>query len=229
MQGFENLVIEATTSTSITVTWQLPPGMACLIAAGFMAGQVCHYKDEECRPQPTRSDQCQEVVKEGSKEFRDLESYTKYCIVAFVQRVGNNGSSAIINSTNITTVTKQDKPSGKPQIQFCISRNNQLHAVWDPPPKTTWNGVLTHYQVNATSDNNPPQNKTVPAGDPEVATSFAYNAALQYRVYVSACTAVGCGPPASSSCANNTKGEEQPPPSRASSPSSLLSLVMQKY
>lgn len=206
MQGFENLAVD-TTSTSIIVTWQLLPGMACLIAAGFMTGKVCYSKDEECRPQLTSSSHCQDVVKEGSEEFRDLDSYTKYCIVAFVQHVGDNGTIAIINSTNITAMTKQDRPSGKPQNLFCFSKNDQLHAVWDSPPKTTWNGVLTQYQVNVTSDNNPPQNRTVPAGPAEVATSFAYNAALQYGIYVSACTAVGCGPPASTSCGNNTKSE----------------------
>ena len=207
MQGFENLAVETTTSTSITVTWQLLPGMACLIAAGFMTGKVCYSKDEECRPQLTRSSHCQDVAKEGSEEFRDIDIYTKYCIVAFVQHVRDNGSIAIINSTNVTAMTKQDRPSGKPQNLFCFPKNNQLHAVWDSPPKTTWNGVLTQYQVNITSDNNPPQSRMVPAGDSEVATSFAYNAALQYGVYVSACTAVGCGPPASISCGNNTKSE----------------------
>ena len=200
IKGFENISIKKTTSTSITVQWQLLPGTACLIAAGFLTGKVCYYKQEgEDQVCHVTNDHCRQVAEEdlqdSTMEFIDVESYTKYCVIAFVTLSGHNDSNTIINSTSTTVVTKQDKPTAKPQIQRCSIQQNQIQVIWNPLPKPNQNGILTHYQVTATSNGSLPQNHTVFPGSDLLATELSFNAAFHYVISVSACTIIGCGPP----------------------------------
>jgi len=211
IKGFENISVEKTTSTSITVQWQLLPGTACLIAAGFLTGKVCYYKqeggDNVCH---VTNDHCWQVaeddLQDSTMKFIDVESYTKYCVIAFVTLDGHNDSNTIINFTSTTAVTKQGKPTAKPQIQRCSIKQNQIQVIWNPLPEPNQNGILTHYQVTATSNGSLPQNHTVLPGSDLLATKLSFNIAFHYVISVSACTVVGCGPPDNCTVPESTTG-----------------------
>ena len=191
VRGYTSVSIKDVSSTSITVGWQLEEGMECLISTGYISGELCCSEveaetrgcsgNEQCRPAVTSS---------GSHTFSNLKPYQEYCFTASLL-LHENGS--VINSTSKIALTGESTPDCPPanlSVLLSTSPPKDVWIEWEPPPQECLNGVLKHYNVTITTTDGRPKTHF-----PEE-TKYSipdYDSTLEYVVFVSACTSVGCG------------------------------------
>ncbi|XP_026200610.1 receptor-type tyrosine-protein phosphatase S isoform X4 [Anabas testudineus] len=115
--------------------------------------------------------------------------------------ISNKGIGAFTN--DILQKTLQAKPSAPPQDIKCSSTSSTTLLVsWRPPPLESQNGVLSGYRVRyqvavpsevGSDDGEPMEEPTVPATEEQVLLQ-RLEKWTQYRIIVTAFTAIGPGP-----------------------------------
>lgn len=171
--------------------------MECLLSTGFISGELCCIKKEEKTCGSSGNRQCHPAVtSSGSFKFSNLTPHQEYCFTAAIKLPNENGS--VINSVSKTALTGESAPDCPPanlSVLLSASTPTEMWLEWDPPPQECKNGVLKHYNVTITTtdDRIKPETQLL---DQTKYTIREYSSSLDYGVYVSACTSVGCGPTA---------------------------------
>ncbi|XP_022806637.1 uncharacterized protein LOC111343720 [Stylophora pistillata] len=133
------LTVTATTSTSITASWQLPPEDS---RNGIIRGFKLFYK-EKGSSGPQRM---QRIDNEATrtKEVIGLEKFTEYefQILAFTS-VGDGSKS-----TAVFIKTKEAAPSRSPsQFTVTVESSTSISVSWKSPPEKYRHGIIRGYKL----------------------------------------------------------------------------------
>ncbi|XP_048376519.2 neogenin 1a isoform X4 [Stegostoma tigrinum] len=129
----QNLVAQANSPTSITVTWQEPHS-----ANGPIINYKLYFMEKG-------ADGEQDVdVGSLSYTMNGLKKFTEYSF----RVVAYNKHGPGVSTEDVVTTTYSDVPSAPPQNVTLEVRNSKSIVVhWQPPPPGTHNGVITGYNI----------------------------------------------------------------------------------
>ncbi|PFX13685.1 Receptor-type tyrosine-protein phosphatase F [Stylophora pistillata] len=134
-----NFTSTASTSTSITASWQLPPADS---RNGVITGYKLFYKkrgiSRPARMQPINNQATH------TQEVTELNKFTEYefQILAFTS-VGDGPKS-----TTIFEKTKEAAPSGPPsQFNVTVNSSTSIIASWHLPPEESRHGIIIGYKL----------------------------------------------------------------------------------
>ncbi|XP_072408881.1 neogenin-like isoform X6 [Chiloscyllium punctatum] len=129
----QNLVAQANSPTSITVTWQEPHSVN-----GPLINYKLYYMEKG-------ADSEQDVdVGSLSYTMNGLKKFTEYSF----RVVAYNKHGPGVSTEDVVATTYSDVPSAPPQNVTLEVRNSKSIVVhWQPPPPGTHNGVITGYNI----------------------------------------------------------------------------------
>ncbi|KAG7481528.1 hypothetical protein MATL_G00067910 [Megalops atlanticus] len=171
---------EATSSTSIQISWEAPT-----YANGPIQGYRIFWTETA-----TEKEQNVEVNSQSFK-LEDLKKFTEYSIrILAYNRYGPG-----VTTEDLIVTTLSDVPSSSPQnISLEVVNSRSIKVSWLPPPSNTQNGYITGYKIR--------HRKTGRRGDQETVESNnlwylfrGLEKGSQYSFQVSAMTVNGTGPP----------------------------------
>ncbi|XP_077540883.1 cell adhesion molecule Dscam1-like isoform X4 [Haemaphysalis longicornis] len=120
-------------------------------------------------------------------------------------------------SDPVRFLTAEEEPGGSPTDVWAAAKGPTSIAVsWKPPPRDTWNGVLTGYYVGyrAAESGQPYSFKTVETvtNDTQEVTLVGLTKSSRYSVIVKAFNAIGSGPPSEALLVRTLDGDVPLPP-----------------
>ncbi|XP_073227861.1 uncharacterized protein [Porites lutea] len=191
-QAPTNLGLTVNNSTSISVNWQLPPGIS---QNGPITGFTVYYQKTGA------SGKANTVTVDGetvlSKTITGMEKYTEYDIqVSAFTYAGDGPKSSVV-----TERTSEDAPSFGPDNLVTTELNETTFNIsWAPLPTEKSNGILILYEAKAELVLTRPRSRRAVASSKGLNTTktFAvlkdFLTCSQYRISVRAFTVVGPGP-----------------------------------
>lgn len=155
--------------------------------------QMCSSEEEDC---PTSVDKmtCHNIT--TNEQYIVLPRYHDYCVVGPV--VYPSDSHFTVNSTVVRVQANEGIPENPPDHLTLKNINGSLTLQWEAPPRDTLNGILLQFNITVSRNGEPVYATYVPAdsNDGKYTKYLQYKYDTNYNVTISACTRVGCGPPA---------------------------------
>ncbi|CAB4004398.1 sidekick-1-like isoform X1 [Paramuricea clavata] len=185
--------INATSSTSIAVTWGEVP-------AEDTNGNITHYF--VCyKVQTTSNNNCSNMtrvdgVNNRSTVLNNLNEFTTYIVAIKAATSKGPGPPGLTKSAR----TSEDVPKSGPNItQINVTSSTSIAVTWGEVPAEDTNGNITHYfvcyQVQTTSNNNCSNMKRVDGVNNRSTVLNNLNEFTTYVVAVKAATSKGAGQP----------------------------------
>lgn len=194
--GFVEQPNNSTNMTAVFVHYELNSLAKCLLSRGLVQLQMCSSEEAvevEC---PTSVDKmtCQNIT--VNQEYIIFPRYHDYCVVGPV--VYPTDSHFTVNSTVIRVYADEGIPKNPPDHLTLKNMNGSLAIQWEAPPPDTWNGILLWFNIRVSQNGKSiySTNVSVDSSDGKYTKSLKYEYDTNYNVTVSACTRIGCGPPA---------------------------------
>ncbi|PFX14396.1 Receptor-type tyrosine-protein phosphatase delta [Stylophora pistillata] len=207
-QAPSNLTLSASSSTSISASWQLPLAYS---RHGSITGFKLSYKKKGFMGSMTVSTINSGITFSGS--ITGLEKYTEYefQVLAFTSHGDGPKSSVVVERTT------EDVPSQPPSgLTVAASNFTSVLASWQLPPKESRHGIIRGYKLFY-RDTNGGVDSTVELLIQDAAIRSTSVTGLQshtdYEFQVLAFTSVGDGPKSSVKGVETTFGAPGPPPS----------------
>ncbi|XP_022807816.1 uncharacterized protein LOC111344820 [Stylophora pistillata] len=207
-QAPSNLTLSASSSTSITASWQLPPAYS---RHANITGFKLFYKKKGFMESMNVS-----TINGGitfSRDITGLEKYTEYefQVLAFTSHGDGPKNSVVVERT------KEDVPSKPPGgLTVAASNFTSVLATWQLPPEESRHGIIRGYKLFY-RDANGDVDSTVELLIHDAAIRSTSVTGLQshtdYEFQVLAFTSVGDGPKSSVKGVETTLGAPGPPAS----------------
>ncbi|PFX30135.1 Protein sidekick-2 [Stylophora pistillata] len=214
-----NLTVAASNSTSVTVSWQLPPEIS---RNGVIRGLKVLYREKSSAALPRIL-----TINNGTIESQavtGLDKYTQYDfqVVAFTS-VGDGPRSSVVVER-----TKEDVPSQAPS-NFTVTSSNStsIEVMWQLPPADSRNGIITGYKLFYKKNGSAarPTWLTISNGTTHYKKLTGLAKYTKYEFQLLAFTSVGDGPKSSIKVGETNEDAPSKPPSnftvKASSSTSI--------
>ena len=194
--GFVQQPNESINMTAVFIHYELNSLAKCLLSRGLVLLQMCSSEqavEVECSTS-VDSMTCQNITID--QEPLVLPRYHNYCVVGPVAYLTD--SHFTVNSTVVRVHADEGIPKDPPDHLTLKNINGSLTIQWEAPPRDTWNGILSWFNVTVSQNGKSLYSTNVSANstDGKYTKSLKYEYNTNYNVTVSACTRVGCGPPA---------------------------------
>ncbi|XP_022805719.1 receptor-type tyrosine-protein phosphatase F-like isoform X3 [Stylophora pistillata] len=134
-----NFKVTATSSTSVTASWQLPPEDS---RNGIIKGFKLFYK----RKDSSGSGNILTINSESTldKDVNGLDEYTEYDFRVLAFTSAGDG----VNSSVVRKRTKEDVPSQPPNgFTLTATTSTSITASWQLPPADSRNGIITGFKL----------------------------------------------------------------------------------
>ncbi|KAM7435782.1 Protein sidekick-1 [Porites harrisoni] len=191
-QAPTNLSVTINNSTSVSVNWQLPPGIS---RNGVILGFTLYYRKSGTSGQANTA-----TVHDGtvlSTTITGLGKFTGYEFQVSAFTCAGDGP----RSSVVTERTSADTPSFGPDTFFTTELNETTFNIsWAPLPKEKSNGIVVLYEANAELVATRGRSRRSVASSKGVNTTktfavlYDFLTCSQYSISVRAFTAVGPGP-----------------------------------
>ncbi|XP_078286036.1 neogenin-like isoform X3 [Rhinoraja longicauda] len=175
----QNLVAQATSPTSITVTWQEPQS-----DNGPINNYKLYYMESGASSEQDVDVGALWYTMNGLKKFTEYS----FRVVAY------NKHGPGVSTEEVVATTYSGAPSAPPQNVTLEVRNSKSIVVhWQPPPPGTHNGVITEYNIRYKKDGR--RGETDSTGGNQLSQTIdGLERNTEYSFRVSAITINGTGP-----------------------------------
>ncbi|KAI6661336.1 Phosphatidylinositol phosphatase PTPRQ-like [Oopsacas minuta] len=187
-----SLEVANATSTSLTIKWEAP-----LEHNDSLTQYSVKYYGQELDTEEREIVITQSLLENQVFTIYDLEEANEYTISVAASTAGGAGSALTI----MNQMTLEDVPSLAPTIEGAYSSvATEIELTWNPPELEYRNGIITQYTISyegRTRDTNL-REITRDATLPRMLTLTNLEEYNQYKIEITANTAVGAGPAAAS-------------------------------
>ncbi|XP_068690219.1 receptor-type tyrosine-protein phosphatase F-like [Montipora foliosa] len=202
-------MVTASTSTSVTASWQLPPAD---FRNGIITGFKLFYRQKRPDNQPRLLNISNASIR--AETVRELMKFTEYEFQLLAYTSVGDGPNSSVQFVK----TMEDAPS-KPPSGFMVtaSSSTSVTASWQLPPKNSRNGIIRGFKlfINRKGSGDKPDVQFIDVSNASLYTKTVtgLQGSMEYELQVLAYTSAGDGPQSSVQVVKTKRSAPSKPPS----------------